>query len=667
MIKLHIDGVPVVTKSGSTIKLVRENPIFTEAGDYTFDITLPLAGCPQNQRALGLRHRPEVRLDDLCGKRMPFVLQTATLHVQGTAVVTSVNQDEAKVQLLAGASDLNVSATTPQGTDVYVDEMDLGKAYEKEAPDAYKKEEGNANDDDGDRYIGDSKYTLSPRDKLRNWVQFALDSQIYGSANYTDCVVFPVWSSADEGFANARGLQEIFVAGTKTAEGYRYPITSSFDIYDDGLVFAAQPYLVVIIERVLKALGYRVERNDIRDTWMKDIFVANTRSEYKFANIMPHWTVREFLDEVRRFFGVSIVVPKSGVAEIVRRANYYNAASSVISLTHVSDEHSAEIDDDEDGGKDISTANVDYERPDTDDILRLPDEVWENAIVKVFSSETILVRWAAQNIPEDKRETSAWLLVDEDQGHTFAYLRSKDDGEYHMAQVDCCPPLIRGDGQYSGKGRDIGITLRIVPAMMEWRPITYIASTKNGLVYNDRVEKDCMPVPTLVSSDTLCKINETYSVDAAINSESSSQENTTDERPDILRVALNTGTKWHYEAATENTRGPREANLPVPLGIAYCKNDDGYYIPIIGAGNSDHFNLTKEASPSIRADAIETGYHVDTRCLHCFSFTDDCPIDVAAVFLIRNRRYVCQKIEYEIDEDGVRPMKRGYFYELNQD
>lgn len=661
MITLHIDGVPVVTKSGSTIKLVRENPIFTEAGDYTFDITLPLAGCPQNQRAIGLRHRPEVRLDDLCGKRMPFSLQTTVLRIDGTAIVTSVNQDEAKVQLLAGASDLNVSATTPQGTDVYIDEMDLGRAYEKEAGHAY-------DNDNGDRYIGNSKYTLSPRDELRKWVQeIDNDEPIYGSANVTDCVLFPVWSSADDGFANARGLREFFVGETKTDEKYRYPITSSSGTYDDGLVFAAQPYLVVIIERVLAALGYRVDRNEIRGTWMQDIFIANTRSEYKFANVLPHWTVREFLDEVRRFFGVSIVVPKSGVAEIIRRANYYNAASSVISLTEVSDEHSADIDDDEDGGKDISTANVDYEHPDTDDMLRLPDEVWENAIVKVFKYEKLLVQWAAANIPEDKRETSAWLLVDEDQGHTFAYLRSKQNGEYHLVQVDCCPPLIRGGGQYSGKGRDIGITLRIVPARMEWIDLTYIESKFNGRHYDNRIEQNCMPVPTLVSSDTLCKINETYSVDAAINSESSSQENTTDERPDILRVALNTGTKWHYEAATENTRGPREANLPVPLGIAYCKQNDGYYIPIIGAGNQDHFNLTKTKSPSIRADAIETGYHVDTRCLHCFSFTDTCPIDVAAVFLIRNRRYVCQKIEYEIDEDGVRPMKRGYFYELNQD
>ena len=659
MITLHIDGKPVITKSGTTIKLVRENPLFTESGDYTFDIALPLAGCPQNQRALGLRHRPEVRLDDLCGKRMPFVLQTATLHVQGTAVVTSVNQEEVKVQLLAGASDLNVSATTPQGTDVYIDEMDLGRAYEEEAKNAYKE---------GDRYIEGKPYTLPPRIKLREWVQeSAKDEQIYGRAGDTDCVLFPVWSSADAGFANERGLRKFFDSETNPREKYRYPITSSSGTYDDELVFAAQPYLVVIIERVLAAIGYRVDRNEIRGTWMQDIFVANTRSEYKFANVLPHWTVREFLDEVRRFFGVSIVVPKAGVAEIIRRANYYNAASSVIILKEVSDEHSADIDDDEDGGKDISTANVDYERPDTDDMLRLPDEVWENAIVKVFSSETILVQWVKQNIPEDKRETSAWLLVDKGQGHTFAYLRSKDDGEYHMAQVDCCPPLIRGEGQYSGKGRDIGITLRIIPAKMEWVKITYIKSTPNGRYYDNIIEQDCMPVPTLVSSDTLCKINETYSVDAAINSDSSSQENTTYERPDILRVALNTGSKWHYVRADGNTRGPEKADLPVPLGIAYCKNDDGYYMPIIGADNYDQFNLTKTASPSIRADAIETGYHVDTRCLHTFAFTDTCPIDVAAVFLIRNRRYVCQKIEYEIDEDGVRPLKRGYFYELNQD
>lgn len=663
MIRLEIDGKPVITKSGTTIKLVRANPLFTDSGDYTFDVTLPLAGCTQNQRALGLRHRPEVRLDDLCGLRLPFVLQTTVLRIDGTAVVTSVNQEEVKVQLLAGASDLNVSATTPQGTDVYIDEMDLGRAYEEEAKNAYAE---------GDRYIEGKPYTLPPRIKLREWVQEnANDEQIYGTAGVTDCVLFPVWSSADAGFANARGLREFFEAGKKTKEKYRYPITNPSGTYDDELVFAAQPYLVVIIERVLEALGYRVDRNEIRGTWMQDIFVANTRSEYKFANVLPHWTVREFLDEVRRFFGVSIVVPKAGVTEIVRRANYYNAASSVISLTEVSDEHSADIDDDEDGGKDISTANVDYEQPDTDDMLRLPDEVWENAIVEKFSSETILRQWAAQKIPEDKRETSAWLLVDKGQGHTFAYLRSKQNGEYHLVQVDCCPPLIRGDGQYSGKGRDIGITLRIIPAKMEWVSLTYIKSTFNDRHYDNDIVQNCMPVPTLVSSDTLCKINETYSVDAAINSDSSNAENTTDERQDILRVALNTGVKWQYVRAEGYTLGPEQAYLPVPIGIAYCKNDDRYYIPINipieGVDNCDYFNLTKTKSPSIRADAIETGYHVDTRCLHCFSFTDTCPIDVAAVFLIRNRRYVCQKIEYEINEDGVRPMKRGYFYELNQD
>lgn len=660
MTNLSIDGKAVIIKSGSTIKLIRENTLFTEGGDYTFDVTLPLDGCPQNLRVFGLRHRPEVRLDDLCGLRLPFVLTTDAIQVEGTAVVTSITQDEAKVQLLAAASALNEQTTMPDGTDRYIDEMDLGCAYAAEYPDAYK---------DGDRFIGDKPYTLSPRDKLRQWVQdVATPDQIYGGADKTDCVLFPIYSTADSGMANERGLRRFFdTTGAQTREVYKYPHTSFGGIMGDEAVFAAQPYLIAIIERVLYCLGYTVRRNDVRGTWMENIFIANSRSEYKFANVLPHWTAKEFFDEVRRFLGIAIVVTEPGVADIIRRHYYYRSSADVVCLNEVIDEHSADIDDDEEGGKDVSTANVDYDNQQTDDMMRLPDEVWENAIVKTFSTETILVRWAAANIPEEKRRTSAWLLVDQGAGHTFAYLRSAADNAYYMAQVDCCPPLIRGGNQYAAKGRDIGVTLRIVPAKMEMINATYIKSTFNGRTYDNEIQEGCMPVPTLVTADMRCTVNEVYSVDAAINEASSSDDNTTDERPDVITVALNTGTLWHYAKANENPRGPSDADIPVPLGIAYVKNDDGFYIPIIGAGNRDHFNLTNRQSPSLRADALDAGLHIDTRCLHTFAFTDDLPQDVFSVFLIRNRRYICQKMECDIDEDGVRPLKRGYFYELNEE
>lgn len=35
------------------------------------------------------------------------------------------------------------------------------------------------------------------------------------------------------------------------------------------------------------------------------------------------------------------------------------------------------------------------------------------------------------------------------------------------------------------------------------------------------------------------------------------------------------------------------------------------------------------------------------------------------VYLIDGRKYLCQKIEITLDEQGVQPLKKGYFYEID--
>lgn len=49
---------------------------------------------------------------------------------------------------------------------------------------------------------------------------------------------------------------------------------------------------------------------------------------------------------------------------------------------------------------------------------------------------------------------------------------------------------------------------------------------------------------------------------------------------------------------------------------------------------------------------------------HCFRFISDRVPDPASLFLIRNRRFVCDKIEATITPNGLQPLLTGYFYEL---
>ena len=51
---LTINGKQAALKKGSSIEYVSENRIFTDADDYSMEIELPLADCPQNLDILGM-------------------------------------------------------------------------------------------------------------------------------------------------------------------------------------------------------------------------------------------------------------------------------------------------------------------------------------------------------------------------------------------------------------------------------------------------------------------------------------------------------------------------------------------------------------------------------------------------------------------------------------
>ena len=64
-ISLTIDGAQVALKKGSSIEYVSENRIFTDADDYSLEIELPLAECPQNIAVFGHLTRKDIDTDKI--------------------------------------------------------------------------------------------------------------------------------------------------------------------------------------------------------------------------------------------------------------------------------------------------------------------------------------------------------------------------------------------------------------------------------------------------------------------------------------------------------------------------------------------------------------------------------------------------------------------------
>lgn len=118
---LTINGQQAALKKGSSIEYVSENRIFTDADDYSMEIELPLADCPQNLDIFGMITRKDVDTGDIF---FDAVLQDTNFFKRGAVVITGITHEAVKVQFLEKHSYQNFF---PRFDETYIDELDLGK------------------------------------------------------------------------------------------------------------------------------------------------------------------------------------------------------------------------------------------------------------------------------------------------------------------------------------------------------------------------------------------------------------------------------------------------------------------------------------------------------------------------------------------------------------
>ncbi len=600
MIKLIIDGKEAVIKAGTSFKLTRMNPYFEDQGDFTFEVQLPLDGCAENLAIFGALHRAEVGLAGWANKELPMHLIAPPVNVVGVAKVMTVSEAEVKVQLLAGKSAVNDFGKDAEGKDLYIDELDLGLSLD------------NTNTPVGYQDPYDVK-------KKHLYVTFPVKDSTGMIVNY------PLWT--------------LHLSGTVWIRDY-----CTYKNY------AVQPYLATVINSIIRKLGYWQLLNVFNSSWLKDVFVANNVQTNNVDDILPHWTVAEFFTELRNAFGVYLDVGESVKSvNLVSLSSHYSGSAGVV-LEEVLDELTADIDHDE-NAKTTKEGNTEYELGSISGVLRLPDEVWQNAIIKTFSDDGLLRRWIGENIREEEKSSSKWLFVDLNLNRTYAYLKSAKDGKFYLAQVDAFPPLIRNGAYYkAATNREINTKLRIVPLQMTYQNFECEP-------YNPNLDQ-LIGIPILMSyADSVVPDKQTYSVNGAINGNSESTTNETN-KLDKLYVAFNSNAAWEKSGEVFPYK--------VPLGINYLPTYDGFYLPLTLKTNiRQPFSLR----PSLNETAC-VGYNLEfmdrikTAVERQFLFLDDVDVDPTASYVIKGKRYACHKIELTIDTNGVQPLKRGYFYEI---
>lgn len=296
--RIFVNNKLSAIKEGSTFEYVQENRLFTEAEGYSLEIEFPLRGCLQNQQIFGLLNLVNATLP-----KYPYqcIIEDVGFRKVGQLTITAVNDICVKAQFLEGASAANYAASSLDTT--YINEVRVLTAAERTNPPAAPVL---------------SCTTRSPKLLTLPWVNNYSGNMQNRPVNAATPNEW--WEPSDGDISNGIPAQSI-----------SYQIMMS-------------DYLA----RLASASGIPIDVSALDEKW-KQLVIANAcPGAWHLDDIcyaLPHWTVREFLDELALFTGgVFIYDFTSGTATY--RSVKQLLEADPIDLDRVVDAYEMEVSDD---------------------------------------------------------------------------------------------------------------------------------------------------------------------------------------------------------------------------------------------------------------------------------------------------------------------------------
>lgn len=623
MITCIINGHKAYPISTSSIKVTYANQYVTDDGEYTYDITFPM-NILENRVIFKNVSRLEVKKSvakyDDCK-----LFCNSQLIMSGVGTILSVNEKEIKLQIVGGKSRIKFN---DRMTKHYIDEIPFGTA-------------------DKPGYTVDKGWSQGIKDlqKIKDIYRLDEDKSQFLGMEGKWCFV-PVRDETNDMIANFVGVDR-----TKQFIGYNAPYIMNL---------AVQPNLMHIFRKVVEYEGYTLKRNDFDCKPWNLLYIASAYKTRELCKALPHWSSYTFIEEFRKLFNATIVFDDILKTCSVINASELTTADSI--EVEPMDEYTTDYD--EDGSfSTSSTANLEYNLGNSanrDNYEVITKKVFDNFEIvhskelmganKQFASTTL--SWSEKQ----KRQT-----IIENFGNFYVYMVDENDNK-SWKPAGIWSPLIRDSSS------DDFVDLNISPAAQVVENINF----KSGLLEDKYYERRCLlSMPNDKESDSKeCDVDDdgySYtSVQDALDDESA-LDNSEDEQECMNiffilpgRVQSTDGSTTKLSWVGEKSRWPQfltdyRINEGFRLGIAHF--EDSYF--------SLSLCMKSEFGTTSLGTLHANGLKIDNKnCMEVKFKSDDIP-DPSKIYIIRNKRFVCEKIEMEVKDDAIEPVYTGYFYMLS--
>lgn len=604
--EIRINGKRATLKKGTSFEYVAENRLFSGSDGYTLSITFPLRHCRENLDIFGHINR----MDVIAGKVIfDCEIRDRNFYKFGSITITEINDAEVKTQFLEGRSEQNFDKTFDK---VYINELDLG-----EPPTTYTG-------------------SIKPSDA---WYPPAMGDR---------CVALP-WVNDYSG--NIQNLADYVVDNQQQNRGHYAWNTEQCK----GLSW--QPYLLYITRKICEAVGYTPDFSKWEEVEeYRYLLVCNTLpyAWYMpgFANALPHWTVEEYFEKLELFLGGEFDFDHRGkrISFVFTQATL--ADKKPIALDKIVSEHSTEVKVEEENCEYAEAKNLVYKDCD--------HEMW-----KFYACDWFVEGWQSRVV----RYNSMTELLNATKGYR------NWDGQHHRNAVvdklfyaaDCDAYfIIRPMSRSVAKITSIGGRVRIT---FNYKCILQPINLFGGRIVNDDEDADQQEiefVPAWVD-DTEDK----YGKVLFLSFSAFDEDNTTTGEDEGNYPFSKTHSLSSLEAGEKEKKSEYYDRIYIGWfdGSNYYLNNRLPYPNVENIVIADDWSNFSYAHFSLRINdrQVRRGkvFHtIETKMKTTFKFLADSIPDVRAVFYIKGKKYLCEKITATFTENGMSQLLKGVFYPI---
>lgn len=606
--KISVNGKALALKKGSSFEYISENRLFSGSDDYSLAITFPLKDCPQNVEVFGNINRKDVSLGKI---HFDCEIRDKAFYKFGTLTIVELTDTEVKCQFLEGRSEVNFDSSFD---DVYINELNLG-----------------------------SPEILDPKEISPDSARFMLH-------NY---VALP-WVNNN----SSSGLGHNFCHLENGSSEYVWD--------DDTQKLSYQPFLLYLTTRICEEMKYSYDLLAWNYSKLRYLLVCNTLPDAwdmpGFALALPSWTVTEYFEKLELLLGGEFDIDHRNRSVSFKFSGDVVKNIKPVKIDDVVESYSREISNDNNNNEYINSKNLAYKEEDSLAWKFYGCDWYVNWMKEKHSRNVVTFETMDQLLEQAKKtQDSLWISA----GSLVQHFSFSSQNLFYVKEVDEYFVYRYLGAQRIGNRYKLVIYLQnidnIKSRIVDDRPEASTEEIDFVPVSIDHTDFDhgfCMFLTPGQYDDE--SAFDDYSFDVEEDNpnnrtkirivlpqsviENGKKDNKVVEYYDRIYVAYWAGgwTDWGKLPC------PQVGNMMVADDFSNWWTSD-FSFSLDGSGDVSYKSLTEK---------------IDSKTKYTFRFLADSIPNVRAVFFIRGKKYLCEKITASFSEKGMSKLLKGEFYQI---